>query len=460
MMDYAQAAAIRFGYGPSPRRASPASAAEILTALQAPDRLRRDFPIISGAPAQQMVKNYLDLRRAYVKERGDPAALKKFRAHRQEVNRQIDLGLQMRVARAVEDGAGFRERLQQFWSDHFTVVGKKLEYHVLTLAHGEDAVRPHLAGRFSDMLRAATTHAAMIQYLDQSTSVGPDSPYARKRPDRHMGLNENLARELMELHTLGVNGSYNQDDVRQLAELLTGLSYSGAKGAGFRPEIAEKGAETVLGHSYGGEEPARLGDIYAVLDDLARHPDTAQHLAHKLAVHFVSDDPPADLVASMATAYQAHDTALMPVYEVLLTHPAALAALGAKARQPIVYIPSGLRALGFDGATVAGWAPGLHRKLVTAPMRGMGQFWLTPGGPDGWPEAADAWITPQSLSERVNWAMSGPKQILDSLPDPTSFARAALGERATAALLTAVPRAESRAEAVGLVLAAPEFNRC
>ncbi|MGO4851465.1 DUF1800 domain-containing protein [Phaeovulum sp. W22_SRMD_FR3] len=458
-MDYAQIAAIRFGYGPSPRQASPGSAADILAVLTGKDRLGQRYPIISGPAAQKMVKDYLDLRRAYVKG-GGPKALEAFRHHRQEVNRQIDLGLQMRMARAVDDAAGFRERLHQFWTDHFTVVGKKVQNYVLTLAHGEEAVRPHLAGRFSGMLRAATTHAAMIQYLDQSTSIGPDSPLARRRPDRHMGLNENLARELMELHTLGVNGSYSQDDVRQLAELLTGLSYSSAKGAGFRPEIAEEGAETVLGQSYGGDGPARLGDIYAVLDDLARHPDTAQHLAHKLAVHFVSDDPPADLVAAMANAYQAHDTALLPVYEVLLTHPAALAALGEKVRQPLVYIPSGLRALGFDGRTVAAWEPGVHRKLVTTPLRGMGQFWLKPGGPDGWPEAAEAWITPQSLSERLNWAMSGPKQVLDTLPDPVEFAHTALGARATPALLTAVPRAESRAEAVGLVLAAPEFNRC
>lgn len=458
-MNFAQSAAIRFGFGPSPRQASPAAAEDILAALTGPDRLRARFPIIAGQAAQQMVKDYLDLRRAYVKGR-KPGALEAFRHHRQAVNRQIDLGLQMHMARAVEDSAGFRERLHLFWTDHFTVVGKKVQNYVLTLAQGEDAVRPHLAGRFSDMLRAVTTHAAMIQYLDQSTSIGPDSPLARRRPDRHMGLNENLARELMELHTLGVNGSYSQDDVRQLAELLTGLSYSSEKGAGFRPEIAEAGAETVLGESYGGDGPARLGDIYAVLDDLARHPDTARHLAHKLAVHFVSDAPPADLVAAMAAAYQAHDTALVPVYEVLLTHPAALAALGDKVRQPLVYIPAALRALGFDGAGVAAWEPGVHRKLVTTPLRGMGQFWLKPGGPDGWPEMAEAWITPQSLSERLNWAISAPKQVLESLPDPLAFAHATLGARATPALLMAVPRAESRAEAVGLVLAAPEFNRC
>ncbi len=193
--------------------------------------------------------------------------------------------------RAIASRTGFRERLVAFWTDHFTVAANGPVLSALVPDLVENAIRPHVGGRFGDMLEAVTLHPAMLIYLNQVQSAGPNSVAGKRRGK---GLNENLAREVLELHTLGVGAGYTQDDVRQLAELLTGLSVD-KSGFTFRSRIAEPGAEVVLGKRYGGGE-ASLGDIRAVLADIAVHPDTARHLARKLIVHFVGGEVPEDWV--------------------------------------------------------------------------------------------------------------------------------------------------------------------
>jgi uncharacterized protein (DUF1800 family) len=354
-----------------------------------------------------------------------------------------------------------RERLFAFWRDHFTIQGKRREDYALAASHAE-ALRPHLTGSFPAMLRAAVLHPMMLIYLDQNSSFGPGSRMARKKPERALGLNENLAREVMELHTLGVGGAYSQDDVRQLAELFTGLRVLGEAGMQFSPDLAEPGAEQVLGRSFGGD-PAQLEDIHAVLDTLALHPDTARHLARKLAVHFVSPAPDPALIDAMAEAYLGAKGALMPVYQVLLEHPASHSDALEKVRQPFEFVVSSLRALGLSGAEVMGLSGAILRKQGYWPLRSMGQQWLAPRGPDGWPEDAADWIAPQTLSARINWALKAPAAIVRDLkrpfPDARDFLPQALGPRVSEALAFAVPRAESRVEGVALVLASSEFNR-
>ncbi|MFN7052935.1 MAG: DUF1800 family protein, partial [Gemmobacter sp.] len=240
-------------------------------------------------------------------------------------------------------------------------------------------------------------------------------------------------------------------------ELLTGVIYAPGKGMVFRPQRAEPGAEQVLGRSYDGPG---LAPIHAVLDDLARRPETAEHLARKLAVHFLQDDPDPALVRRMAQVYLAEDTGLMPVYAVLLQSPAAQAAPMRKARQPVEFIIAGLRALGVPGAALVDMSPKLFNRVISAPLALMAQPFGAPRGPDGWPEPLADWVTPQGLAGRIAWAMAAPGVLLgDDLPDPRRFAQQALGSLAGPALLTAVARSESLAEGVGLVLAAPEFNR-
>jgi uncharacterized protein (DUF1800 family) len=277
----------------------------------------------------------------------------------------------------------------------------------------------------------------------------------RRNVDR--GLNENLARELLELHTLGAGGPFTQQDVRQLAELLTGLSRTRDYSFVFRRHIAEPGPETVLGKTYGkGASPQY---VRAVLQDLSVHPATAAHLARKLAVHFVSDDPPPDLVRALEEAYRDSGGELMRVYEVLLSHPESWREARRNMRPPEEYISAALRGLGLGRDALAGLDQRDRRRNFIGPLRVMGQPWQGPTGPDGWAEEDAAWITPQGIATRLDWAMRAPGRLMDDLPDPAAFLETALGDAADERLRIAVGAAENRAVGIGLVLSAPAFQR-
>jgi uncharacterized protein (DUF1800 family) len=307
-------------------------------------------------------------------------------------------------------------------------------------------------------LVAVVTHPLMLHYLDQNTSAGPNSR-AAARARRTSGLNENLAREVLELHTLGVNGPYTQNDVRELAALFTGLSYTAEDGFVFRKPYAEPGAETVLGQSYGGKAP-RLDDITAALHDIARHPATAQHIAQKLAVHFVADTPDPALVQALARRYGETGGDLSAVYTALLDHPAAWAPERVNVKPPVDFIGSAWRALAVDPEVVEGLSLRDLRRTLILPLRDMGQPWQAPDGPDGWPEEDSFWITPQGLSARLRWAVSAPPVLCDPLPEPSAFAPVALGQGAVPDPVEFATRAaETPAEAIGLVLASPAFQR-
>ena len=445
-------AAIRYGFGLSPLDEPPTSVQEMLSRLSGPDKAAQHWPIAGFEQRARETFELLDLRRRERKKgKTDLTEVKK-------LNRALVRGLMKDLGASVQRAIGghdaFRERLVRFWADHFTVVAKGKGLRFVTTAYVEEAIRPHVTGRFSDLLRSADTHPAMLVYLDQVLSIGPHSPIGKRRG---RGLNENLAREIMELHTLGVGGSYTQKDVRQFAELLTGLFYNYRTGSKFRPAAAEPGAETVLGRSYGGGK-ASIADIHAALDDLARHPDTARHIAWKLAVHFVSDSPDQGLVDHVAAAFRNSDGDLMAVYTALLEHPSAWANPGEKAKQPFDYMVSALRALAVPPAYIGRLKPVDIRRWLFAPMAVMGQPWLQPNGPDGWPEEADYWITPSGMAARIEWAL----MVADKLgrrTDPRELARRALAGGADARMLQVVGAAESRREGIALVLASPEFNR-
>jgi uncharacterized protein (DUF1800 family) len=442
-------AAIRFGYGLPVGADAPLDADQMLGLLAGPDAAAGRWPSITMTavfPAWQVAAA---ARRA---ARQSEAAKKEFRAALRAVQDQNQTALRAGLARAVGSPDAFRERLVRFWADHFTAEARNRHEGALPDVMVEEAIRPHVAGRFGDMLRGVTLHPAMLLYLDQVRSVGPGSTLGLRRQE---GLNENLARELMELHTLGVGGTYRQDDVREAAELLTGLTATPKDGFQFNPDMAEPGPETVLGVTYDGEA---LEPIHALLDDLAVHPDTALHLARKVAVHFVSDTPDAGLVAAMAEAYLAADGQLLPLYRAMLMHPAAWGAELQKARQPYDFIAAALRALQVAPDAIMT----LNRKRlggrILGPLRAMGQNWGRSGGPDGWEEAASAWINPQGMAARITWAMTQPDDF-GPLPDPRDMVGRVLGGLASERLIWAVDAAAEQRDGVGLILASPEFNR-
>ena len=232
---------------------------------------------------------------------------------RRELRRQQLAEFAARYRHAADTDAPFVERLTQFWSNHFAVSIDKGNARLYAGSMEREAIRPHVLGRFQDMLLAVESHPAMLRYLDNAASIGDDSRAAmraQKLGREKRGLNENLAREILELHTLGVDGGYRQDDVIELARAITGWSTPGPRDEDaaqpfvFRANAHEPGARRVLGRQYaeGGQEQGR-----AVLADLARHPATAHHLSFKLARHFVADQPPPALVERMAQAYLRED---------------------------------------------------------------------------------------------------------------------------------------------------------
>lgn len=440
--------AIRFGTGlPAPGRATTPEA--MLAALAGPDLAASAWP---GVSREEVTRTYQDAARLRRAVRRDPLLRPAYRDATLATQAVQTKGLLVQMARGVGSEDGFRERLVQFWADHFTTEARFRHDVGLTAGMVEHAIRPHVGGRFLDMLAAATLHPAMLIYLDQVQSVGPGSRAGQRRGS---GLNENLARELLELHTLGVGSDYAQEDVRQAAELLTGLTADADQGFFFNANFAEPGAETVLGRSYDGEG---IAPVLSLLADLAVHPDTARHLARKLVVHFISDTPDEGQIASMADAYLASDGALAPLYAAMFAHPAAFAPTAHKARQPFDFIMATMRALEVPPAEIIGMGRGEARKRIILPMQAMGQAWARPGGPDGWEEDAAAWITPQGMAARINWAMSAPDD-LGRRPEPRVFVQTALGNRASERLIWAVNAAQDQREGLGLVLAAPEFNR-
>lgn len=448
MLAYPELAAIRLGYGLSPLSDTPADPVALVesVALAAPD-----------GEAFSMARDYLPhrSRHADMNRKGaqkDPAALQALR------DALRDLGLRaprIRVARAVGDGGGFGERLVQFWADHFTVTTGNPFDAVAAAAFVDEAIRPHLTGSFADLMFAAETHPRMITFLDQTTSAGPNSRAGKGG----RGVNENLAREMIELHSLGAGSGYAQADVRQLALLLTGLTFRSNRDATsfFNRNWAEPGQFQVLGKTYDrGEGQAA---IRQVIDDLAGHDATARHVARKLAVHFVSDDPPVNLVQRLAQAFRGSRGDLPTLYLALAEAPEMRACFRQKVRQPLDYLVAALRGCGLSRQDIMALDPRDFQNGVLGGMTVMGQKWGSPRGPDGWPEDAQAWATPQGLAGRIDWAMRLLPKLCPSPPDPRDVLQAALGDSASNTLRQAVPRAESPAEGLALILASPDFNR-
>lgn len=423
--------------------------------LAGPDVMAARIPLELPADAMRIV---LERRRTQLQAGRLPDAERK--ATRSAIQRaardETLLGLRVALARATEAEDYFRERLVRFWADHFTTGWKlRIEMPVISV-FTETAIRPHVAGRFADMLKAATLHPMMVRYLDQQSSLGPSSEAARRGKG---GVNENLGRELLELHTLGAGSGYSQEDVRQAALLLTGLTLNREGATVFQPARAEPGAEQVLGRSYGSAGKARLADIEALLDDLAAHPATAAHIARKLAVHFISDSPPEDLVSHLTSVYSDSGGDLLAVSLALTQHPAAADPALHKARQPFDFIAASLRALNIGADEIFSWNVRRLTQAAVAPLSAMGQPWVTPPGPDGWEEGMESWITPQGLAARIDWGLSVAPLLRRKLPDARAFVATALPGLTGGDLAALVARAETNAEGVALVLASPQFNR-
>lgn len=449
----------RFGYGLSTKIAPPRGVGAMLAGLQGADVMSEVYPIPGFRHIQDQivfVRRFSRFARKNPDTEAGNAANDKAKAARRDLFHDRQRWMVTALQRRIDTPHAFRERLVAFWADHFTARGKSGLLRAATPAYVEEVVRPHLNGKFADLLLACVTHPLMLHYLDQNTSAGPNSR-AAQRPDRRRGLNENLAREVLELHTLGVAGPYDQNDVRELAKLLTGLAGTRDYSFKFRRNMAEPGAETILGQSYGGRPG--LAPIHAALNDLATHPATAAHIARKLAVHFVSDTPPPDLISDLRDTFLNSGGDLMQCYATLLHHPKAWTDVAPNIRPPDEFVSAALRALAVQPKVMLALGPAQIRRLLQTPMRLMGQPWQQPAGPDGWPEGDSAWITPQGIAARLEWAVNAPARLVPDLPDPRIFVQDILRPAPPAEVAFAANAAETRADAIGLILCAPAFQR-
>ena len=360
-----------------------------------------------------------------------------------------EVGARLAVGAATQ--APFHERLALFWANHFTVSAEKPLIFALVGSFEREAIRPHISGTFVDLLMAATKHPAMILYLDNQLSVRPGMtlPNAGPNQPRLSGLNENLAREILELHTLGVNGGYTQADVTTFARVLTGWSVGGPANPGFRflPARHDAGPKTILGRTYTQDGIAQ-GE--AVLRDLAAHPATATYIATKLARHFIADEPPAAAVERIARAFRESSGHLPTVYAALLDSPEAWEAPLAKLKSPVEYIVSSLRAL---PAAREAKPQALFRTL-----REMGQRPFFAPSPQGWPDTAAAWAGADGVWKRIEWAGALASRAGSHI-DPLVLARESYGNAVSEATRLAISRAESRQQGLALWLASPEFQR-
>ncbi len=354
----------------------------------------------------------------------------------------------------------FHERLVGFWANHFAVSADKQPVSALAGLFENEAIRPHLTGKFTDLLLAVEKHPTMILYLDNQRSIGPNSTLAlranRRQRGQQFGLNENLAREILELHTLGVDGGYSQQDVTTFAKVITGWSIGGGENRWFaqgtpgtfefRESIHEPGSQSILGNRY-GQNGISQGE--AVLRDLATHPSTARFIATKLVRHFVADVPPPGMVDRIADVFLETGGDLPSVHAALVNASEPWQSTFAKYKTPQEFVISAFRA--FDRVPDNG-------RFVAGALDMMGQTPFRPGSPAGWPDTADHWGGADSLYKRIEWSNTVARYA-GSRVNPLQLADAVLGPALGDHTRTAISRAASADQGITLFLASPEFQR-
>ncbi|MFA5989510.1 MAG: DUF1800 domain-containing protein [Sphingomonas sp.] len=367
-----------------------------------------------------------------------------------------------RVSVAVASKAPFVERMVHFWANHFAVSIDKATVVGLAGNMEFEAIRPHVLGRFSDMLSAVERHPAMLLYLDQAQSIGPNSAIGQRaaaNAERKHGLNENLAREILELHTLGVRAGYSQADVTEFARALTGWTVAGlARGPlsrlvggapgdfAFVPAVHEPGTRIIMGRHYAQPGAAQA---QAVLDDLARSPATAEHIATKLARHFAGDTPPPALVERLKAAFLASDGDLSVLYRVLIDAPELWGEGAAKFRSPWEWSLAAMRALNLANVPA---------QRTTGLLNELGQPVWRPGSPAGYEDFTATWAGPDAVMRRVEAAGRIAIQAAGRVDARALGAKLYPGSLSPATK-AALANAESADQALALLLVAPETLR-
>jgi uncharacterized protein (DUF1800 family) len=471
--------AIRFGYGLAPEPTDRTAADDLISELR---QAAADPPLFpaegisrrrgSVAEFTQRLKEARNERRGSNADSGEDP----LKAVRRDMQRLFRRDCVLRVAQAVQSPFAFHERLASFWINHFTVSAAKSPImRLLVPLYEAEAIRPNLQGSFRQLVTAASLHPAMVIFLDQAKSIGPSSRRGKRKGGE--AANENFAREVMELHTLGAGSGYAQNDVQSLALMLTGVTLDpDSSKTIFDARIAEPGSFTILGRRF--ERQGGLEDAETILAALADDPRTAHHVSLRLARHFIGEQPPPDLVDSMVRHWRETDGDLSAVYAVLLAHPSAASLTMTKTKMPLDYVVSCLKAFGFDRdallqadardgddeAVMAG-DPGQQAskarslgRLAVATLADLGQPLWQASNAAGFEDNSAHWGGPGQLAQRIAFARRlvarGGRDR-----DPRLFLQATLGDVARADTMTVVAQAPNRDAGLLATLVSPEFNR-
>ena len=396
-----------------------------------------------------------------IRQLGDAERKEMKKVLRREVKDNYQDAVSARAESAITTNTPFMERLVHFWANHFAISIEKKAIADLAGAFEFEAIRPHILGNFKDLLFAAERHPSMLIYLDQVQSIGPNSKAGKraiqKQPDKKRGLNENLAREILELHTLGVRSGYTQTDVTEFAKALTGWGIAGLGKKTdasnvvtgnfiFREMLHEPGPRNVLGKIYNQTDQTQAESILA---DLANAKATATHLATKLARHFVHDTPPQSLVDKLAESFLSSNGNLSKVYRVLIDAPEAWLGAPAKFKTPWEWLISSFRALGKQD---------LNNIKVGQILNQLGQQVWRPGSPAGFDDITATWAGPNALLRRVELAQRLVSPFGDKL-DARLLADKVLLGAISSQTKTAISRSESASTGLALLLVSPEFLR-
>ena len=351
-----------------------------------------------------------------------------------------------RMARHIETDTPFAERWVIFWSNHLSVSG-----HILAESYERDVIREHAFGNIRQLLLNSAIHPAMLDYLDNARSIGPNSVIGQQG----YGLNENYARELLELHTMGVDGGYSQDDIIELAKILTGWTIDTEPkifrpyGGFFYDLIHEPNAKSLLGETI--SESGR-NETRDALEVIVTHPATARFIARKIATHFVSDTPPDDLVDYLAHIFAKFGGDLKKLAEALIDHDATWDETARKLKTPLDFVVSALRGVGVDRLRDGG----IYGDASYAMVREMGQAnWSAPS-PAGWPDQAADWNHASAFMQRAEFARRLPAYIEETI-DVATLASELLGSDLDSDLLNDINQ-RTWNQALSLLIASPDFQ--
>ncbi len=412
----------------------------------------------SSQNSKEIVRQYIEVQELKRKNKDNPQVFKK----EQKILRDIYVTENNnRLNISVNTKTPFIERLVHFWSNHFAISADKIEVRALAGAYENEAIRPNVLGNFRDLIRGVVTHPAMLAYLDQIQSIGPNSMAGQRRsknnPDKEIGLNENLAREIFELHTLGVNGGYTQSDVTEFARALTGFTIANGKRRQFanngdigsfvfEPLMHEPGSRTIMGKKF-NQSGADQGA--AILEFVAGHPSTAKNIATKLARHFAGDNPTQSLIDKLKQSFISLNGDLKSIYLTLINSPECWVNNNVKFKTPWEWLVSSLRAMGIEDTS---------RIDTPTVLENLGQAMWQPKSPKGFDDIEDAWAAPDALLRRAETANLIAKYF-DAPLNPNQLAPKLLGTHLSEHTKIAISRAESIQSGTALLLISPEFLR-